>query len=62
MTVAAPVSEVRATSFVGFASVPVKYPVSHRMMPASTMPMTTAPTATQPRAAAERLDVGGPRR
>ncbi len=39
---AAPVREVRATSLVGRLSVPVKYPVSHRMTAARTMPMTTA--------------------
>ena len=44
-TVAAPVSEVRATSFVGRLSVPVKWPVSHRMIAASTMPTMTASTA-----------------
>ena len=44
-TVAGPVSEVRATSMVGRLSVPVKWPVSQRMMPASTMPMTTARNA-----------------
>ena len=31
-TVAGPVSEVRATSMVGRLSVPVKWPVSHRMI------------------------------
>ncbi len=45
-TVAEPVSEVRATSLVGLESVPVKYPVSQRMIPASTIPPMTATVAT----------------
>ncbi len=43
---AGPVSAVRATWIVGFEVVPVKYPVSHRMIPASSTPMTTASVAT----------------
>ena len=42
---AAPVSVVRATWSVGLLVVPVKYPVTHRMMPASTTPMATATEA-----------------
>ena len=46
-TSSGPVSDVRATSMVGRLSVPVKCPVSQRMMPASTMPMTTARKAAR---------------
>ena len=43
---AAPVSEVRATSLVGRLSVPVKWPVSQRMTAARTMPSSTARVAS----------------
>ena len=42
---AAPVRVVRATCSVGLLVVPVKYPVTHRMMPASTTPIATATEA-----------------
>ena len=42
---AAPVREVRATSRVGRLSVPVKCPVSQRMIAARTMPRMTATAA-----------------
>src|SRR5690625_2385337 len=45
-TVAAPVRELAATVRVGLVSVSVKYPVSHRINPASTTPITTAAAAT----------------
>ncbi len=45
MTVAAPVSEVSATSLTGRRTVSVKYPVNCWMSTASTTPMTTATNA-----------------
>ena len=47
----APVSEVVPTSLTGRCSVPVKYPVSAKMMAASTMPIMTATKANSARVA-----------